>query len=74
VRRRRDRRRPVSCNLGWPAMALAAAQPTLEKHGDRLNAVYAPRTRSSASSDWSGRSVDAHSLVVTYPGLFQEVL
>src|SRR5690349_15584168 len=31
----------VSRELGWPAKALAAAQATLEEHGDRVNAAHA---------------------------------
>lgn len=31
----------VSRDLGWPVKALAAAQATLEQHGDALNAVHA---------------------------------
>jgi hypothetical protein len=31
----------VSRDLGWPAKALAAAEATLEAHGDRINAAHA---------------------------------
>jgi hypothetical protein len=31
----------VSRDLGWPAKALAAAEATLEEHGDRVNAAHA---------------------------------